>query len=500
MSDLEEFFNQEWAGSLEAWKMALKKELKTEEIESKTIKKGIDLNAWPTLSLSSSARELPVQVSWKKASQSYIKIPPSLKECLEKDLESGVRCFFFEQEFLTDEIWKEVSHTLSSSPAHQELQVFVLGYEKKNFNGNFPLISESDMVLARDVHEQGGTIVMELARTALQLVQEDKERDHYVFGLFLDSQFFKNIAKVRAMKLLARRILDLKGHQKEFTIVGLTSFREWTLYERMTNLLRNDVAVASGYLGGADFVQSSGYQMIFEKETNVLDKEHQERSYRMARNTSHILALESMLGVVHDPAFGSHHLESLTQYYAQESWALMQKYLQGKAWDSDLTDVRESRLNLLRTRKKVLVGVNDYPDHRERLGNITLKKKIFRVAQEFESLRLEMERIGKAPKVFVAVHGDQAALNARINFVKNYFELLGLEVTEGVENLPDETDIFVLCASDEDYPSFAAKCQNVKAREKFVAGKVNLPGLTAIHAGQDVYQVLKDLTERWRTK
>jgi hypothetical protein len=268
-------------------------------------------------------------------------------------------------------------------------------------------------------------------------------------------------------------------------------------------MLRNNVQVASGYVAGAEVVQSSGYQVIFDLETNLKDAEHDERSQRMARNTSHILNLESMLGLVDDAAFGSYHLENLSHQYAEAAWKLMQVLLsfapteRADFLNSEVKKVRDLRLERVKTRKDVLAGVNDYPDGKEHLGTTLKQSTTFRVSRVFEEARLKVETIKNKPKVEILLYGDVGALNNRINFIKNYFELIGLEVIDPIHSHEKpENKILVLCAKDEDYPELVKQAETQTCFAKYVAGKVEVPGYEAIHAGQDVYQVLSQLANK----
>jgi hypothetical protein len=96
----------------------------------------------------------------------------------------------------------------------------------------------------------------------------------------------------------------------------------------------------------------------------------------------------------------------------------------------------------------------------------------------------------------MVLQGDISALSNRMNFVKNYFELIGLEVFETAQsNLKPENTILVLCAKDEDYSALGKQHENDYCLAKFVAGKVELPGFVAIHSGQDVYAILSQLVK-----
>lgn len=487
MSSLTEFFESDFNTQREQWEKALLAELKISEVGNKATKKMLSGLSWPTLSLTANKEVQLPSTEWKKASTTYAhfnenEIAPELEE----DYKSGVRNFFFHEEALSQSKWKMIEETLAGKT---DVEVFVLG-------GNYQsqkIKVISHFISGKDVHDQGAHSIQELAVLAKNLIA-NLNQDKFYLGVYVDSQFFHNIAKIRAAKLIAHKIFAEAGIKKEFKIVALASYTGWTIFERYSNMLRNETAVASAYIGGADFIQSAGYNTVLEIESDSkIDVEHVERSRRMARNTSHVLGLESMLGVVEDAAFGSFHLESLTQTLCEESWKLMQSLLTGTDMTPEVTKVREVRLQNVKTRKTVMSGMNDYPDVKEHL-KLTLKApKQFRVARVFEDLRLKMESL-KKPEVAILLHGEYGALNARLNYVKNYFELLGLTVHERMNASEIKEDIVVLCSLDDGYESFNPE---IKAGLKYIAGKVEKAGYKNLFAGQNVYEVLEEIVSKY---
>ena len=499
-----DLFKQEFNTQGEEWLSTMKSELKVETLDNLTAKKHLDLGNWPTLSLKAvHSQQMNSTTSWKKAAQTYYHIDAfKIELSLLDDLEGGARAFFFHKDSLNTEIWELIERVLNSYRCADEIEVYLLGKNEIKTNSALKVFDENQMIFAREAHEQGGHNVHELALLTCKFIEAIESGPTHL-GVFLDSHFFKNIAKVRALKLLIEKVCRESGVKNTPQVITLNSYREWTLYERYSNMLRNNVQVASGYISGADVIQSSGYQIIFDLETNMDDQVHNERSLRMARNTSHILNLESTLGLVNDAAYGSYHLENLSHQYAEAAWKLMQVLLsfdrvkRAEFLQAEVLKISDLRLNRVKTRKDVLAGINDYPDAKEQLG-LTLKKvDRFRVARIFEEIRLKVESLKNRPKVEILFQGDLGLLNNRINFIKNYFELIGLEVIEPT-HAPSiaENKILVLCAKDEDYPELAKQTQNQKCVAKYLAGKVEVSGFEMIHAGQDVYQVLSQLVTK----
>ncbi len=485
----------------EDWEAALRAELKLPDVSGKTRKKTISGLAWPTLSLERQGEvSLAPVVAWKKASTTYATLGAAeARSAIREDLAAGVRNFFFHRGAIDAATWGIVEEVLREYSPVDELEVFFLGGE--DF-GSSAVRVITRLVTGSEAHDAGGHSIQELAVLA-KLLTVAPDRETYI-GVFVDSYFFQSIAKLRAARLLAAKIFAERGHRSAVKLVALTSYQGWTLFERYSNMLRNETAVAAAYVAGADHVQSAGYNSLLEIEARRLPvDEHRERSRRMARNTAHILGLESMLGVVDDAAHGSYHLENLTQTLCEEAWALMQRLLAGADLEAELARVRDERLRLVKHRRLVVSGVNDYPDVKEDLGIELRPPTVFRAARAFEELRLLMAKRAR-PAVYVALYGDYGALNARLNFVKNYFELLGLRVSEPGHSVTDveafaadlrarSEEIIVLCAADDAYPALAAAAAGGAGTHRYIAGKVELPGHRNLFAGQNVYDVLEEI-------
>jgi hypothetical protein len=507
MKSLVDFLSGSFKADPQDWEAALRAELKLDDLKGKTSKRTPE-GTWPTLlTQSPRAHYLVPQESWKRAAQSYILLPQKLEEVLQDDLANGVRSFFFLKDHLRDEQWQRVEETLGTHPDAKDLRVFLLGKGGPRSSARLKLIDSGDLLSGEKAHREGGSHVQELAELLLQLIQlpQDTETEVYL-GLYTGSDLFRSIAKLRAARLLAQRVLQELGSPRQVYLCALTSFRDWTLYERYANMLRNVTSVTAGLMAGADFIQSTGYMGLLELEAGETDPEHLERSRRMARNTSHVLALESMLSVIEDPGFGSFQLEALTENFASSAWALMQEVLtlpEAERAGHMLKlahKTQTEREKGIRSRRQVITGVNDFPDAREALGVRSLPlAPLYRSARTFENLRVMMELAPAKPRVEVLVWGDAAVLSARVNFARNYFELLGLDVKEvhlkSIKDGASSADILVLCAADADYSQFSAL--GFQQRWKFVAGKSELTGFGNIFAGQDVIDVLWPIVQHW---
>lgn len=505
MTSLEFFFDDDFKKNQEDWEKSLLSELKLTEIGSKATKETLHGFRWPTLSLE---RKSEVQLSpvnsWKKASTTYASLSESeIDELLNEDLKNGVKNFFFHEEALNDKKWIKIEEIIRNYPANDEIEVFLLG--QTHYKSEVVKVIHG-IITGKEAHDEGGNSVQELGYIAKKIIQSNSETLY--LGVFVDSNFFQNIAKLRATRLLAGKILEVSGRTSKVVVIALTSFQGWSLFERYSNILRNETSVASGQIGGADHIQSSGYNALLELECEgAHDKAHRERSQRIARNTTHILALESMLGVVEDASFGSYHLENLTQMFCEESWKFMQRLVAGEDVSTEILNIKSKKLQMIKTRKTIMSGINDFPDVKESLHLKLKQSKIFRPARAFEELRLRMEKI-KKPDVYISLFGDYAALNTRLNFVKNYFELLGLRVFDPGRSEKDlsnfinitaqrNEEIVLLCASDDDYKLISETEINIKTSHRYIAGKFEMSSFKNLFVGQNVYDVLLDIVNEF---
>jgi len=502
VNSVQSFFENKFKENMSEWESTLLKELKITDLGNKTKKEMINGQLWPTLSTSRLSQiHVTPELNWKKASTTYIKLLADLESSLAEDLNAGVKNFFFLSHELDETKWQMIESILSSYHTPSEIEVFILGQHKFS-SQSFKVINS--IITGYESHAAGGDAIHELALIAKKVI-ESNENELFV-GVYVDSAFFQNIAKIRAIRLITSKILEDSGREGRVRVVALTSFEGWTLFERYSNMLRNETGVASAYIAGADHIQSTGYNALFELESEVYScDEHFLRSRRMARNTTHILALESMLGIVQDAAFGSYHLENLTNYLCEESWKVMQRMLSGEDVSPEINKAKEKKLQMIKTRKRILSGINDYPDAKEVLGIELKKTNFFRPSRVFEELRLQMEK-SKKPKVFIALFGDYAGLNARLNFVKNYFELLGLEVIDlGTSEFDFEKfkkdltlrheEIMVLCASDEHYPMIQEAVPLIKTKNRFLAGKYEMNSCKNLFAGQNIFENLQEIVQ-----
>jgi methylmalonyl-CoA mutase len=317
-------------------------------------------------------------------------------------------------------------------------------------------------------HEQGATAVQELAFTlaeASDRLAAGQGVEGLAFGV--GSVYFMEIAKLRAARLLYARVAEAYGVKPETRIHAVTAFSNKSIYDPWTNLLRSTTEALSAVLGGADSLRvlAAGYPA------------------RLARNVQLILKEEAHLDKVADPAGGAWFIENLTASLAAEAWKLFQQveamggYARARAFiDSSIASAREAKEKEFASRRRVMVGVNNYPDLSERRLEQagSLEGAEWRLARPIERIRLRTERharrTGRTPKVLLLKRGDLKMKMARAQFCLNFFGCAGFEIEEAETLEGRRADLIVLCSSDAEYLEFARDVCPRAAAPVIVAG------------------------------
>ena len=189
------------------------------------------------------------------------------------------------------------------------------------------------------------------------------------FALSIGSNFFMEIARLRAARLLWAKIVQAFGGGEEAQKMSLharTSAWNQTIYDPYVNLLRATTEAFSSAVGGCDSLHVSPF--------DELVRAPDEFSRRIARNTHTVLREESQITRTVDPAGGSWYVETLTDAVGQKTWAIFQEIeKQGgmakalaAGWpQAQVADTAAKRAANIAKRKDIFVGSNMYPNLKE---------------------------------------------------------------------------------------------------------------------------------------
>jgi len=342
----------------------------------------------------------------------------------------------------------------------------------------------------------GSSITQELAfafSTAIEYIRNLKDKLEseeintlFDFTLSVDSDFFFEIAKFRAARMIWTQILQefgLESETKMYIHARTTTYNK-TVYDPYVNLLRTTTEAFSAVLGNVDSLHV-GY---FDEALKSAD----DFSRRIARNQQLILKEEASLDRVADPVGGAWYIEYLTNFLAEKTWELIQE-IENKGGmleaikkgfiQTRIAEIAEQKQKNYATRKDAILGTNYFTN----IGEVLPEKedhccccetscdssviavsplKIVRAAFQFEQIRDVAEKFtmekGIRPKVFIAIIGDKEQLKLRMDFSEEFMKVGGFDVVNGnpfadskeaaIDAHKSGADIIVICSSDSAYP------------------------------------------------
>ncbi|MFO7998749.1 MAG: methylmalonyl-CoA mutase family protein [Bacteroidales bacterium] len=352
-------------------------------------------------------------------------------------------------------------------------------------------------------HNAGAGIVQELAFSLSQAneylarltdkgLNVDEITPHMQFRLAVGSNYFLEIAKLRAMKMGWSRIVEqyqpASEQSMKISIHITTSTWNKSLYDPYVNLLRTTTEAMSAAIAGVDSITVNPFDLAFKKPDDF--------SLRVARNQQIVLKHESYFNKVVDPSAGSYYIENLTDSIAAAVWDLFVgteeqggfvPITQNGFIREEIEKTCQKRDMDIAMRKQVFVGTNQYPNAGERmLDKLQPTAKVsdlgglrpYRGTQAFEALRLAVENHERkgfdTPKVFLLTYGNLVMRKARASFSANFFGVAGYRIIEGAgytdpgsgarDALASGAHIVVLCSSDEEYPELCVAATEIKRK------------------------------------
>lgn len=182
-----------------------------------------------------------------------------------------------------------------------------------------------------------------------------------VFEISVGSNYFFEIAKLRAFRQLFKLIAQEYGHELDCFLMVTPSKRNKTIFDYNVNMLRSTTECMSAILGGADAISNLAYDAIFHKDNEFGD--------RIARNQLLILKNESYFDKVNNPADGSYFIENLTQQLSEKALKLFKdieksggflKLLHQGIIKKKIQESADKEQDLFDNGKLILVGTNKY--------------------------------------------------------------------------------------------------------------------------------------------
>ncbi len=249
------------------------------------------------------------------------------------------------------------------------------------------------------MQEAGATAVQELAFTladGMEYVRAalakglnvDKFAPRLSFFFAIGMDFFMEVAKLRAARLLWAKLMDKHFQPKDARSLALrthcqTSGVSLTEQDPYNNVIRTTIEAMAAIMGGTQSLHTNSFDEALGLPTPF--------SARIARNTQLIIAEETRIPHVVDPLGGSYYVEHLTASLAEAAEKLIEQ-VEGmggmtKAVESGLPKLmieeaaarRQARID---RGEEVIVGVNKYrPQNPETVDVLDIDNTAVREAQ-----------------------------------------------------------------------------------------------------------------------
>lgn len=352
---------------------------------------------------------------------------------------------------------------------------------------------------AGDVHEAAwllATAVEYVRALVEQGVPASDAFDSINFRVTAACDEVATIARLRALRLMWNRVgeaFEVPAAKRGARQHAVTSLREITRDDPYVNILRGTISAFSAAIGGAEAITVLPFDTAWGLPNEL--------SRRIARNTQVVLAEESNIGRVNDPAGGAWYIEALTRQIAEAAWAELQKVeaaggmtaaLANGHVTETLAGLNAERGKRLARRKQPITGVSEFPNPAEapiegRIPRPAAPERgglvWIRDSEPFE--RLRDATAGTDAKVFLACIGTRRDFGGREGFASNYFHVAGLATPMVEGGTTDEivaawkasgTPAVCVCSSPKVYASegfgVAKALKDAGARQVFLAGNI----------------------------
>ena len=214
-----------------------------------------------------------------------------------------------------------------------------------------------------EIQQVGATTWQEIGlilSTGHELLNRGFLPNQLSLSIGIGSNYFLEIAKIRALRYLWEQITVAYGSKNSIEIVAHIGWSNKSLKDQHTNLLRQTTELMSAAAGGSDSIVVHPY----DQNSTVGSSDF---AYRMAANISNLLKEESYFDKVHDPLKGSYIIDNLTELISSKAWAYfleLDTFKSLNATDkilkikSDITLKRTQRLILFNQKQIKLIGIN----------------------------------------------------------------------------------------------------------------------------------------------
>ncbi|MBQ0148322.1 MAG: methylmalonyl-CoA mutase [Flavobacteriaceae bacterium] len=244
---------------------------------------------------------------------------------------------------------------------------------------------EKSLAIQGEVYQNAGANhVQQLAIVLAHAVEYLEEfgtevAEKIYFRFAVGSNYFFEIAKLRAFRFLWKMILEQYNVESEAVIYTTNSLRNKSKLDRYNNVIRTSVEANAAILGGSDIINVRSYDELYETTDFGLE---------IAAKQQLLLQKESNLDQFTDPVAGSYYVENLTNQMAENALELFKniqnvggftKALENETIQDYIYTSARKEQKEFDHKELSLIGVNKYRNTEETIEN-QKKEKVVKAA------------------------------------------------------------------------------------------------------------------------
>lgn len=253
-------------------------------------------------------------------------------------------------------------------------EALVRGGENKHLQISFETLGDNLHTVIKGIHfaNAGASATQELAYSlnqAVAYVHEKTERgvelkdalNSLHFHMGIGTNFFMEIAKYRALRILWKLVSGAFGEETEVNIHAETNSFHLSTKDTHTNILRTTTGAMSAILGGCEVITISPFDAKLKQPSDF--------SRRIARNIQIILKEEAYFGKVQDMVKGTYYIETLTDELVKNALKLFQSIeqsggflsaIQDESIQKDINNTLSKKLKRYTSKESTFLGVNKH--------------------------------------------------------------------------------------------------------------------------------------------
>ncbi len=244
-----------------------------------------------------------------------------------KNIDVSSTKIYFKFQFLNADFVSELSKHINSINTFFNIDIIGNLAETGNWFFNLKedykqlenIVSKNDNCIAINANLYQNAGANNTQQLAYALAQANEYLNHFgkniaekiYFNFSVGSNYFFEIAKLRAFRILWSSLLKEYNTESEAHIFTQPSLRNKTLYDYNVNMLRTTSECMSAILGGTNTIANVSYDKAHHKSN--------EFGERISRNQLLILQQESELSKAQNIADGTYYIETITEQLAEKA-------------------------------------------------------------------------------------------------------------------------------------------------------------------------------------